>query len=125
MDIIVNYTNYVKTVQLDIDTQPLLAQDKYDKIEGVLKDMDATYESAGFELKDGTYTINKITVKEQDDVKKLVDALTELDCVAYVNYTGYSGTGEKVEVGTGDKKEEKDDPVVIDSLGVIFMEEGE
>jgi type IV pilus assembly protein PilM len=125
MDIIVNYTNYVKTVQLDIDTQPLLAQDKYDKIEGVLKDMDATYESAGFELKSGTYTINKITVKEQDDVKKLVDALTELDCVAYVNYTGYSGTGEKVEVGTGDKKEEKDDPVVIDSLGVIFMEEGE
>ena len=125
MDIIVNYTNYVKTVQLDIDTQPLLAQDKYDKIEGVLKDMDATYESAGFELKDGTYTINKITVKEQDDVKKLVDALTELDCVAYVNYTGYSGTGEKVEVNTGDKKEEKDDPVVIDSLGVIFMEEGE
>ena len=125
MDIIVNYTNYVKTVQLDIDTQPLLAQDKYDKIEGVLKDMDATYESAGFELKDGTYTINKITVKEQDDVKKLVDALTELDCVAYVNYTGYSGTGEKVAVNTGDKKEEKDDPVIIDSLGVIFMEEGE
>ncbi|WP_295154883.1 pilus assembly protein PilM [uncultured Ruminococcus sp.] len=112
LEIINRYKNYVETVQLDIDSMPILRQDKFDKIEEVLEKDEAKYESITFDLKEGSFTISKVEVNTQEDVKKVVDDLLALDFVAYVDYAGYSGTGED------------DEKVNINNLKLYFEREG-
>ena len=112
LEIINRYKNYVETVQLDIDSMPILRQDKFDKIEEVLEKDEAKYESITFDLKECSFTISKVEVNTQEDVKKVVDDLLALDFVAYVDYAGYSGTGED------------DEKVNINNLKLYFEREG-
>ena len=111
LEIINKYKGYVKTVQLDIDTMPKLRQEKFDQIEKVLEDDESTYESVSFSLKNGLFTITNVNVGTQENVKKVVDDLEALDFVGKVQFNEYAGTGEE------------DDPVIINGLGVYFMEE--
>lgn len=125
LEIINKYKNYVATVQLDIDTMPVLRQDKFDQIEKVLEDDEATYEAVAFSLQNGLFTLSTVNVGTQENVKKVVDDLQALDFVAKVQYNEYTGTGGTKEKknGKNGKDEEEEDPVIISSLGIYFMEE--
>jgi type IV pilus assembly protein PilM len=112
LEIINKYKNYVQTIQLDIDTLPIMKKEKFDKVQKVLEDHKAEHDGIAFNLDSGTMVINTITVEKQEDVKKLVDALGDLDFSAYVLYQGYNGTGEE------------DDPVVISGLTIYLEKEG-
>lgn len=111
LEIINKYKNYVQTVQLDIDSQPVLKQDKFDKIQDVLEKHKATHDGASFDLLSGTMIINNITVEKQEEVEKVINDLNALDFVAYVGYQGYKGLGE-------------DDEDVVFELTVYFEKEG-
>ena len=113
LEIIKRYGDFVKTVQLDIDTLPILRQDKFDNIEKVLEEDKASYTGVDYSLSDGLFVVSEIEVEKQEDVKKVVDDLENLDYVAFVRYNDYKGTGEE------------DDHVVISQLGIYFKEEGE
>lgn len=97
LEIINKYKNYVQTVELDIDTLPVLKQGKFDKIQEVLENHKATYDGTTFDLLSGTMIVNKITVEKQEEVEKVINDLKDLDFVAYVGYPGYNGLGEDGE----------------------------
>ncbi len=123
LEMINTYKNYVKTVQLDIDTLPQLTKDKFDKIQEVIDKHEATYTDIAFDLNNGAYTISPVTVKEKEEVKKLVDDLKAIDFVANVDYYDY----RVVEPPTkGDEEvKEEDKTIQISNLVLYFMEEGE
>jgi len=123
LEMINTYKNYVKTVQLDIDTLPQLTKDKFDKIQEVIDKHEATYTDIAFDLNNGAYTISPVTVKEKEEVKKLVDDLKAIDFVANVDYYDY----RVVEPQTNGDEEvkEEDKTIQISNLVLYFMEEGE
>ncbi|MBE6872341.1 MAG: hypothetical protein E7493_00285 [Ruminococcus albus] len=123
LEMINTYKNYVKTVQLDIDTLPQLTKDKFEKIQEVIDKHEATYTDIAFDLNNGAYTISPVTVKEKEEVKKLVDDLKAIDFVANVDYYDY----RVVEPPTkGDEEvKEEDKTIQISNLVLYFMEEGE
>ncbi|MBQ8965754.1 pilus assembly protein PilM [Ruminococcus sp.] len=129
LEIINRYKNFVETVQLDIETLPILRQDKFDKIEEVLEKDEATYTSVEFTLKQGLFTISEVDVGTQDNVKKVVEDLKALDFVADVKYNNYEGVGKDAETSeqknASSSEEKEENTVIIDSLGIYFMEEGE
>lgn len=111
LEIINAYKTYVQTVQVDIDTMPILRQDKFDQIQKVLEDDEATYEGVSFDLSSGLFSLSTVNVGTQENVKKVVDDLEAIDFIGRVKYNEYTGTGEE------------GDPVVIGGLGLYFMEE--
>jgi type IV pilus assembly protein PilM len=115
LEIINKYKNYIQTVQLDIDTQPVMRQEKFDKVQAVLEKYKATYTGADFDLLSGTFIVSSVSMEtneKKEEIKKLVDDLKALDFVAEVEYNGYKGTGEK------------DDPIVLNDLTLYFEKEG-
>ncbi|EGC03515.1 pilus assembly protein PilM [Ruminococcus albus] len=123
LEMINTYKNYVKTVQLDIDTLPQLTKDKFDKIQEVIDKHEATYTDIAFDLNNGAYTISPVTVKEKEEVKKLVDDLKAIDFVANVDYYDYRVVEPQTK---GDEEvKEEDKTIQISNLVLYFMEEGE
>ena len=115
LEIINKYKNYIQTVQLDIDTQPVMRQEKFDKVQAVLEKYKATYTGADFDLLSGTFIVSSVSMETnetKEEIKKLVVDLKALDFVAEVEYNGYKGTGEK------------DDPIVLNDLTLYFEKEG-
>ena len=117
LELINKYKNFVQTVQLDIDTLPVMKKEKVDKIQEVIEKDKIKYGGMTYDLDNGSIVISQLTVEEQEDAqdvpKKFVDDLKELEFVAEVVYSGYTGTGEK------------DNPVVINDITVILEKEGE
>lgn len=123
LEMINTYKNYVKTVQLDIDTLPQLTKDKFDKIQEVIDKHEATYTDIAFDLNNGAYTISPVTVKEKEEVKKLVDDLKAIDFVANVDYYDYRVVEPQTK---GDEEVKGEDKTIqISNLVLYFMEEGE
>ena len=113
LEIIEQYKTYVENCQANLDTLPTIDKTKCDKIDEIIKNNSADYQSMTFDATDGAITLSKIEVKDQDAVKTLVDELGNIDFVGATVFSGYSGTGES------------DDPVIISSLQLILLEEGE
>lgn len=113
LEIIEQYKTYVENCQANLDTLPTIDKTKCDKIDEIIKNNSADYQSMTFDVTDGAITLSKIEVKDQDAVKTLVDELGNIDFVGATVFSGYSGTGES------------DDPVIISSLQLILLEEGE
>ena len=122
LEIINNYKNFIEIVKMDIDTLPILRQEKFDKIEEVFEKDEVTYESAAFTLSDGLLQLSEVNVGTQENSWKLVEDLESLDFVADVKFNGYDGTGEKKKTVSG---EEEDDDTIVSSLGIYFEGEGD
>lgn len=101
LNIIENYKSYVKTCQADMATLPLFDGDRIAQLDEVMDEHEATYNGISFNLS-GELTINDVKVKEQADVKPLIDALYEIDYVGDLTYSGYNGRGgDEGEVSIG------------------------
>lgn len=112
LQIINEYSTYITAAKKDIESLPLVDKSKLEKIEKVMTKQGAEYEGFSYNLDDGSITLSNIEVNSQNDVKKIVDALKDIDYVVSVKYSGYTGTGTA------------SDPVIIDSLILYFEEVG-
>ena len=117
LDIINLYKDYVLTAENDIKTKPRANKDDFDTIDKVIKKQGAEYKSFTFDLESGSLTIGSILVDKKEQVKSLVDALSDLDFIKRVDYTGY-GPNDK----DNEASKSKADKIKIDTLVLTFKE---
>ncbi|MBR1739032.1 MAG: pilus assembly protein PilM [Ruminococcus sp.] len=120
---IVQYKNYVTGCLKNLDTWPKVTIDKFEKIDEVLAENANVYETMSYNLSTGTFTISGIQVTNQNDAKKLVDALENISFVDHAVYTGYHGTGITEEIEVNGEKTEKEDPVDMGEISLVLKAE--
>lgn len=120
LEIINQYKTYIETCSKNIKTMPVPDIEKFETIDKVMTDNNATYTGIAFDTLEGSIVLKDIKVKDQAAVKQLIDAFNQVDFVINVSYSGYEGTGEIEDEKTQDGQEPDDDAAMVTVNGVTL-----
>ncbi|MGN0623481.1 MAG: pilus assembly protein PilM [Oscillospiraceae bacterium] len=109
------YKKIVETAKENLMALPVLKKQVFDQIDAATGSTgsDINYQGFEYDEKQAMVTITNVEVTNQLEAPEFVRSIKELDYFADVQFTGYTGTGEK------------DDPVIITSLQLFMKGQGE
>lgn len=109
------YKKIVETAKENLMALPVLKKQVFDQIDAATGSTgsDINYQGFAYDEKQAMVTITNVEVTNQLEAPEFVRSIKELDYFADVQFTGYTGTGEK------------DDPVIITSLQLFMKGQGE
>lgn len=127
LEIINQYKTYIETCNDNIKTMPVPDVEKFETIDKVMTDNNATYTGIAFDTVEGSIVLKDIKVKDQAAVKQLIDAFNQVDFVINVSYSGYEGTGEIEDEKTQEGQEPDEDAgmVTVNGVTLTMKEAGE
>lgn len=109
------YKKIVETAKENLMALPVLKKQVFDQIDAATGSTgsDINYQGFAYDEKQAMVTITNVEVTNQLEAPEFVRSIKELDYFADVQFTGYTGTGEK------------DDPVIITTLQLFMKGQGE
>lgn len=115
LDQIEDYKKIVENARDHLKAMPILKKQVFDQIDTATGSTgsDINYQGFEYDEKQAMVTITNVEVPNQLEAPKFVKSIKDLDYFADVQFTGYTGTGEK------------DDPVIITSLQLYMKGQGE
>lgn len=109
------YKKIVETAKENLMALPVLKKQVFDQIDAATGSTgsEINYQGFAYDEKQAMVTITNVEVTNQLEAPEFVRSIKELDYFADVQFTGYTGTGEK------------DDPVIITTLQLFMKGQGE
>lgn len=97
--VVEQYRDYIVDCKDNLNSQPLIKQQVFEKIEENLVDANTgeplSYTSFSYSKDAGTVTITNIKLPEQQSANDFIKTILDQDYFADVTYSGYTGTGEE------------------------------